>query len=101
MANNIRSGITLARKKNKMVLSELANKLKIDVNTLKSWENGAGTVPTDILLEMSKILNVSIEYLIFADDRPPLNISNLNKKQIEIILFMYKTFKYKDWRNID
>lgn len=101
MVNNIRSGITSARKKNNILLSELANLLKIDVNTLKSWENGAGNIPTNMLFKMSKILNVSIEYLIFADERLPLDISKLNKKQIDIILLMYNTFKYKEWSNND
>lgn len=101
MVNNIRTGIKAARIKNNLLLPELANKLHIDINTLKSWENGAGSVPISILSQMSKILNVSIEYLVFLDDRAPLNISKLNKKQIRIVLSLYKTFKYKDWRNVD
>lgn len=77
----IKSGIKIARKNANFSLQELANILKVDVSTLEGWEVGAGTIPLPTLKKMSSILNVSIEFLIFADDREPLVIENLTKEQ--------------------
>lgn len=96
--NNIRSGIRISRERSNMSLKELANLLKIDVITLQSWEMGAGNIPINILKNISKIFNVSIEFLLFAEEKPPITIGGLTDEQIKIVLYMYNTFKYKEWR---
>lgn len=55
--------IVLLRQKNKLTQEELAEKLDISRQSVQKWENGLSYPSIDKLISLSKIFNVSIDYL--------------------------------------
>lgn len=50
-------------------MQELANKINVTKSSINMWENG-GSIPKDnILIELSKLFNVSIDYLLGNEKR--------------------------------
>lgn len=72
---------------------ELANKLKIDISTMRSWESGGGAIPTNILKKLSNIPEVSSDMILFGEDRNPLIIEHLTDEQQKAIRTLYKLMK--------
>lgn len=69
MANKVFSErIKKLRLDNKMTMDVLAEKLGITKSRISMWEN-SGTVPReDILIQLSKLYGVSIDYLLGNED---------------------------------
>lgn len=50
-------------------MQDLANKINVTKSSINMWENG-GSIPKDnILIELSKLFNVSIDYLLGNEER--------------------------------
>lgn len=50
-------------------MQDLANKINVTKSSVNMWENG-GSIPKDnILIELSKLFNVSIDYLLGNEKR--------------------------------
>ena len=63
------SRIKKLRMDNGYSMQELANKLNVTKSSVNMWENG-GSIPKDnILIEISKIFDVSIDYLLGNEKR--------------------------------
>ena len=60
---NLNSKIKALRREKKMTQQELADKLKIGKTTVSNYETGYSKPDTDTLIQMSKIFNVSLNYL--------------------------------------
>lgn len=60
IGNNIKS----IRKKNKLTQKDLADKLNKSVRMVQKYENGEVTPNIEVLKEISKILNVSLDSLL-------------------------------------
>ena len=43
---------------------DLANQLGVSRSTLRSWINGSTNIPCSALIDMSKMFNVSVDYLL-------------------------------------
>jgi transcriptional regulator with XRE-family HTH domain len=54
----------LVRKKAKLTQSDLAKKLNVTRGTIANWENGTSNPSVEMLLELSRIFDVSVDYLI-------------------------------------
>jgi len=54
----------LVRKKRKMTQSVLAKKLGVTRGTIANWESGTSNPSIEILLELSRMFEVSVDYLI-------------------------------------
>jgi len=54
----------LVRKKGKMTQSDLAKKLGVTRGTIANWESGTSNPSIEILLELSRMFEVSVDYLI-------------------------------------
>lgn len=64
----ISSFISLKRKELNMTQADIANKLKVSFQAVSKWENG--TIPNvEVLVELAKILNVSVDTLLNGGDR--------------------------------
>jgi len=68
---NISTNLKRIRKKLGYTQENIANSLNVETNTYTRYENGVNEPNLQILVEISKILNVSLDYLI------------LNKPQVE------------------
>lgn len=73
-------------------IDELANKLKVTNNLINKWENGMDFIPLKYLIDISKILDVSVEKILYGEYRDPLVLDILNKNQINIVINLYKEF---------
>jgi len=68
------------RKSKDLTQLELAEKLNITDKAVSKWENNHGEPSVDLLLELSKLFDVSIDYLITGDDREKIiKMSDLEK----------------------
>ena len=62
--------IKFYRKTKHMTLSELAESIHRSTSTLSKYETGAIPISVDVLFDISKILNVSVNQLVDYDDEP-------------------------------
>ena len=63
--------ITLLRRSNGMNQLQLADKLHLSPSTIGMYEQGRRTPNVDILIQMSRIFNVSLDYLITGSEFTP------------------------------
>ena len=79
---NVKTGdrIKELRKSKNLTQLELAKKLNVTDKAVSKWENNHGEPSVDLLLELSKLFDVSIDYLITGDDREKIiKMSDLEK----------------------
>lgn len=57
------------RKQNNLTQLELANKLNITDKAVSKWESNIGEPSIDLLMELSKLFDVSIDYLLTGNNR--------------------------------
>ena len=79
------------RKKSGFTQSELAEKLGISRQTVSNWELGTSVPPSKRLIEISKLYQVPIDYLLNDPKAEPLDTSSLDKS----ILSTEPLFKIK------
>lgn len=70
MINLIYKNIRDLREDNDLTQKAIAEKLIISQNAYSYYENGKRTLPPEILIGLSKIYNVSIDYLLGQTDNP-------------------------------
>lgn len=61
------------REDNDLTQRELAERLHISQNTYSQYENGVRQLPIEILIEISRIYNVSTDYILRLTDNPKQN----------------------------
>ena len=70
--NNTGKRIAQLRKKNGWSQATLAAMLNVSDKSVSKWENG-GMPSVDLFPELSRIFNVSIDYLLGRTDNPETN----------------------------
>ena len=65
------------RKQNKISQEELAEKFKVERTAISRWENGKNHPSLDVIIELSKMFSVSIDYLLGFDDDTSTNAERL------------------------
>jgi DNA-binding transcriptional regulator YiaG len=63
------SGIAAMRECRRMTRKALASRLKVSTNRLGSWERGVNRLPSDKLLELQVVLEVSAPELLAAGEQ--------------------------------
>ncbi len=88
------------RKKNKFTQTELAEKVGVTKSTIAAYENDTRTPSYDVLIKMSDVFKVTLDYLILErkDDRN-IDVSKLTTSQIFTIKDMVRCFE-NDNRNL-
>jgi|SRR5690554_841075 len=68
-------GIKIAkyRKNNNLTQDDLAEKLFVTRQLVSKWENGVGIPSIDVLLELSKLFNVTFEDILCLNDEKTIN----------------------------
>jgi len=60
--------LMIVRKKAKVTQVDLAKKLNVTRGTIANWETGISNPSIEMLLELSRMFKVSVDYLIGKDD---------------------------------
>ena len=90
------SKVKLLREKHNMTQADLARKIGLTRSSINSWEMGLSVPSTNYIVELSKLFNVSADYLLGLDETSTLKISGLNPKQVAILSELIECLKNED-----
>ena len=81
------------RTENKMTQPELGKKLGVTRSSVNAWEMGISIPSLQMLVEMSKLFRVSVDYLLELDSDINISVGHLDPEEVQIILSMIKSFE--------
>lgn len=81
------------REKNAMTQSSLSKKLGISRSAVNAWEMGISVPSAQYLIELSKLFNVSTDYLLGLDTKEMVDISFLDEEEKRMIYSFLDYFK--------
>ena len=64
---------------------ELGRKINRSKATVSSFENNVKTPPTDVLIDLATVLNVSLDYLVGIDKKDMVSIEGLTDRQKSLV----------------
>ena len=64
---------------------ELATMLGVSKSVVSSYENAVHLPPYDILIKISKIFNVSCDYLLNSENNNTISVDGLTETQIQAV----------------
>lgn len=82
MENNLGQRIAFLRKKNRWSQAELAAMLNVSDKSVSKWENG-GMPGIDLLPKLSKIFNVSIDYLLMGEGEEVIEVIEVIEEPVK------------------
>lgn len=74
---------------------QLAKRLNISKSMISAYENDIRLPSYDVLIKLSRIFNVSTDFLLGINSNRTINVSGLTDKQIEIINTITGEFQRK------
>ena len=77
--------IKFLRESNNLTQSELAKQLGITRSSVNAWEQGISMPSTQYVVELARLFNVSVDYLLGVEESAALNISGLNEDDVRLI----------------
>lgn len=83
---------TLRIKKN-MTQAQLAQKLDLTKSVISAYETGLRLPSYDVLIHISKIFNVSTDYLLGQEVKTSIDLSGLSSEEIAALLNLIKAMK--------
>lgn len=81
LKNTIAAKLIYLRKKNNYTQTDLAEKLNYSDKAISKWENGESLPSIEILYEITKIYNVTLDYLVSEDTNLPLSEEEENLRE--------------------
>ena len=91
--NKIGKFIFTERKMKNLTQAKLAEKLYVSEKTVSKWENGKGIPDTNLLPQLCKILDVSLNELLSGER---IFLENTNQKNEKLLLDMSKELEKKN-----
>ena len=82
--------INRLRKDKKLTQEDLAKRFNISVQAVSKWENDNSSPDISILLELSKLLGVSVEYLLGDEEKEVVKL--VEKKVIDKMILKIRIF---------
>lgn len=83
------------RARNNMSQVKLAKALNVSRSTVNAWEMDLSMPTIKYVIEMTKLFNVTSDYILELDNSNILNINKLSKKQIQAIMQIIDCFNNK------
>ena len=83
--------ITRLRKENHLTQEDIATRFNISIQAVSKWENDYSSPDISILLELSKLLNVTVEYLLSGVEKQNI-VSCVKKKNIKDMVLRIRVF---------
>lgn len=87
------SKIKMLREKQKLTQTDLAKKLGLTRSSINAWEMGLSVPSTNYIVELSRLFNVSSDYLLGLDETSTLKVSGLNPKQVTVLSELVECMK--------
>lgn len=81
------------RLKEDMTQAQLAQKLQLTKSVISAYETGLRLPSYDVLIHISKIFNVSTDYLLGMERRQEIDLSGLSQDEIDALLNLIKAMK--------
>lgn len=95
MILNIADRIRYLREKCGFTQTDLAKQLGISRSAVNSWEMSLSFPSVANIVEMTRIFNVSADYILSSSDKMLIDITELSNEQKEIIIKLLDCFKNK------
>lgn len=81
------------RQKRGITQKELAHRLNKSASAVSSYESNAQLPPLDVIEDIARILNVSIDYLVGTDKSYTISTRSLTPEEAELLDFMLLIFQ--------
>ena len=95
MVLNIADRIKYLRERYSMTQTDLAKKLGVSRSAVNLWEMSVSSPSLSNLVEMSKIFDVNVDYLINLTDKITVDITDLKPNEREIVMKLVECLKNK------
>lgn len=93
MILNIADRIKYLRERYSMTQTDLAKKLGVSRSAVNLWEMSVSSPSLSNLIEMSKIFDVNVDYLISTTDKITVDITDLKPNEREIVMKLVECLK--------
>lgn len=80
------------RESRNMSQEELGRRVGRSKPVISSYENNIKTPTLEVLISISNVFNVSLDYLVGIEKKEALYLNNLNDTQTEILKLIYEEF---------
>lgn len=80
------------REKAGLTQAELAKRLGVTRAAVSQWETALSTPSLNYVIELSKLFNTSIDYILGLNDTEAVNIGHLDDEQKKVIYSLVKCF---------
>ena len=81
------------RESNSLTQAELARRLSLSRSAINAWEMGLSVPTSQYIVELSKLFNVSSDYILGINDTVTLSVSGLTDEQIDAVSTIVKCFQ--------
>mgnify|MGYP001625755110 CR=1 FL=1 len=81
------------RARSNMSQVKLAKALNVSRSTVNAWEMDLSMPTIKYVIEMSKLFNVTSDYILELDNSNVISLSTLNEKQVKAIMNIIDCFK--------
>lgn len=106
---NVGEKIKELRTAKSLTQAELAEKIGVTTSAVSSYEVSARQPSYDVLVKVSRLFNVTTDYLLGVTDKDVIDITELSAKQRGIIREIVLEFKYtidiprtkEDWDEVN
>ena len=81
------------RLKENLTQAQLAQKLGLTKSVISAYETGLRLPSYDVLIHISKIFNVTTDYLLGLENKREIDLSGLTEDEISALLLLIKAMK--------
>lgn len=81
------------RLKEDMTQAQLAQKLQLTKSVISAYETGLRLPSYDVLIHISRIFNVSTDYLLGLERKQEIDLSGLSQDEVDALLNLIKAMK--------
>lgn len=82
------------RTKEQMTQAQLAQKLGLTKSVISAYETGLRLPSYDILIHISKIYNVSTDFLLGVERKQTIDLSGLSQEEVNALLNLINAMKH-------
>ncbi|MCI8806194.1 MAG: helix-turn-helix transcriptional regulator [Clostridiales bacterium] len=91
--------LKILRLRENLTQSQLAKKLGLSKSVVSAYENGVRMPSYYVLIRISKVFNVSTDYLLGLEPKNRIDLSGLSQEETDAVLNLIRVMKRKFMRN--